>query len=496
MNHENDAEGITRLDCRVWSPAPKKSFVLGVHWRYAESAGDAKDTLKAWKKGGFASKDAKLRVIPSGDGNWIVGAWTGRAQYLAAPLMASVIRSGIFVQHLGGDEAWMLAASDGCVLPGHDLIVSVDRISDLLREWCPLLPDPSVYGDTSGAQRTSEECWKTLLEGIKNKEIDADIIKASSLTSLGTGASILVAVALGAAVLTAAVLVVLPLLRGPDAPPMVNMGALNAARQAQEHAARQATLRARFEQEVATIRQRYASPFGAQEAFEVIDLLRAMPFERGGARLLELGCERAATEPQRATWTCTPIWRNDTFAGFLHQAPLRPTVPGLDGNTGAGFAGTAFNLSIERQAQNFVALHPSDWWLHEVHDSLLATGMHVTMGAAAGAGVAAGVGAGAAGGQGWGQPTQSQSAVAISNPDPIMVLAGAFQVDGFALENTPDARVGDRVMLRWTTSLAQLQEPGWREFWRQWPAQVQRIHIGESGAVTIELSFARLVAQP
>ena len=477
-NPDDFNDGVTQMRCRVWSSDSKATFILGAQWRYADSESNAKEVLKNWKKEGFSVKGVKLKIVPNADGNWIVGAWAGRAKYLAAPLMAAVIHSGIFIQRLDDDAVWMLAASEGCVLPGHDLIVRPDEMSDILREWYSLLPDPTVYGDESGSQRSVDDCWQGVLDGIKQGDIDQPIVKASSLSPLGPVASFL-SVMLVAGAAAGVVFLALSVIRGPSAPPVVDFAALDSARRAQEDASRQARLRDRFQQEVAEIRAQYASPFGAQEVFDLIDLLRDMRFEQGGAHLMSIDCDRLMATEQRSTWSCAPTWRNDPFAGLLYQAPLRAEAPEIGGNPEQGFIGAAFQLSVDKRPGAFAALHSSDWWLHALHDQFLASGITVV-----GQGVTVS------------ELTPGQSVASMFAPEPIVVVASGFQEDGFSLQGVADVKVGDRANVRWTTSLAQLTDADWRAFWRQWPAQVERVRVDQRGMVTVDLGFVRLSAQP
>jgi len=469
-------QGATSLICRVWTPAPRMTFLLGAQWRYAEDEGNAKIIMKAWQKEGFDPKGAKLRVMPNADGNWIVAAWHGRARYLAAPLMALIIRSGIFVQRLSDNEVWMLAASDGCVLPGHDLVTSPGRMAGILREWYSLLPDPTVYGDEAGSQRAAEDCWKALVDAIRGKDVDPGVLKYSTLSS----PSVIPVVGGVAAVglIAGIVIMALQVMRGPDVPPVVDLAALDSIRSAQEDLARQERLRQRFNEAVALGRAAHATPYGLAEAFDVVDTLRTMPFHSGGAHIMSIDCTREAGDETRSIWMCQPTWRNDLSAGLLYQAPLRSAPPEMGGAAEQGFLGSPLRITAEKQGGAFIQISPSEWWLHALHDQFLAAGIEVVV-------------AGAQAGE-LGDLPPSESVVAMGAAQPITIQSGAFQEDGFALQGVPDATIGERADIRWATTLAQLESASWRDYWRQWPAQANKIRVDEKGVVTIDMAVTRL----
>lgn len=123
-----------------------------------------------------------------------------------------------------------------------------------------------------------------------------------------------------------------------------------------------------------------------------------------------------------------------------------------------------------------MTLHDSDWWLHQLHDQLLAAGVQVTT-------TEVGVG----------QDTPvSASVFALTSQEDLTISAGEFHEDGFVLENTADRHMGYVIHAQWITSLAQLSSNQWRGFMSQWPMQVDHLHINERGMVVMGLRMARL----
>jgi hypothetical protein len=256
---------------------------------------------------------------------------------------------------------------------------------------------------------------------------------------------------------------------------VVDLAALDSARRAQEDAARQQRLRQRFTEAVASERARHASPFGLQEAFDVIDTLRAMPFDRGGAHLMSIDCTREVGDTSRAVWICQPTWRNDASAGFLSQAPLRSTPPEVGGSVELGFVGSHLRIAADKRSGSFAPLNHSPWWLHALHDQFLAAGIQMV-----------------AGNVQVGEIQPSQSVVAMGAAQFITIQSSLFQEDGFALQGVADVNIGERASIRWTTTLAQLESAMWRDYWRQWPAQASKVRVDEKGMVTVELDVVRL----
>lgn len=514
---QQDRNDPVTLDCSVWT-ASGLTFLLGVHWWYAESEASAKAMKSSLVKDGEIPKGAKFRIMRNADDDsWLLGAWVGKAHYLASPLMALVIRSGIFVQQLDGDRVWMMAASNGCILPGHDLVTSASEKSRLLGEWYSVLPDATIYGDESGAQQSASDCWRMLIEGIENAEHNPAVLKASRVSrpvKMATVAAVGVLVALLAGI---GFMGVSLLGRDSNQPAVLDLSFIETQRQAQEAAARQARLQARFEQAVQSMLQKNSQPSGVAQALDVIDTLNQMRFDKGSKRLLSIDCQRqdasvaaappaappaatdAATDAEAPTglqtgsiWSCTPTWRADAAAGLLSQAPLRPEVPVI-GQVEVGFVGTPIRIHVEQRPQAFVALHDSAWWLHAIHDQMLAAGVQVsTAEISVGADGGAGGGSAPAGTGG----SADASVFALGAQENLSVLSSAFQEEGFALENIPDRHLGTIVRAQWSTSLARIdnsrENSQWRAFMSQWPMQVERIHINERGAVVLNLGIARL----
>jgi len=488
IEHQDENDPVT-LDCAVWTVSGS-TFLLGVHWWYAENEAAAKTLKSRLTKSGELPKGAKSRCMRNADNSWLLGAWVGKAHYLAAPLMASVIRSGIFVQQLDGDRVWMMAASDGCVLPGHDLVASAANKPRILSEWYSVLPDATLYGDESGAQQSAADCWRALVESIKNGDHDADVIKSARVSR---PIKIATVAAVGALVVLLAGIgfMGMSLLggRADQAPAALDLSFIETARQAQEHAARQARLQARFEQAVQVLHQQHSNPSGVAEALDVIETLSRMNFDRGSARLLSIECQRQSTTPPGvpvpvaapavpagAVWSCAPTWRADAAAGLLSQAPLRPSAPVI-GQVEPGFVGVPIKVHAEQRPRNFVALPDSDWLLHHLHDQMLAAGVRVnTTDVAAGGDIPAGA-----------------SIFSLLGEEDLAVLVRDFHEGGFALENTADRNLGRLIRAQWATSLAQIDKRQWRAFMSQWPMQVDRLHVNERGAVVMHLGTARLI---
>lgn len=470
-------EGSQPPECALWK-AGGKSFVLGVRWTYAEDVAAARQIKAALKKSGDYPKGTQFQALPNADDTWLVAAWSGKGQYLAAPLMAQVIRSGVFVQPLSDGRVWMLGVSGNCVLPGHDQVVEADRVHEVLRQWYATLPDATLYGDESGSQRSAEDCWADLLSQIKNKDIDPKILKAAAL---GAGGGVALLAGFAVLALLAGGVVMLPPLLRPDAPAVVDLGALDMARRAQEEAARRERLLQRFEQEVQRLRQAHSQPSGMQEVFAAMDLLQGMRFESEGMTLNRLICERAAraSEDQslagKTMWRCVPLWMPPAKAGLLAQARVRAQPLGLmDELPADGLEGIAFELAVSPEAPSFAVRPDGQWWLHQFHDLWLAAGLQVVRGERderAGPAVAV---------------------VTIRAIEPLVVSAHGIQEDGYALDGVSDRVLGESARIGLDASWSQMAERSWREFWRTQPVHVERFVVDADGRVRVDMRLSRL----
>lgn len=498
------ADSPTSLTCEILTVAGS-AFLLGAQWWYADSEEDVKKLKTTLTKDGLMLKGVRSRQIRNTREGWLLGIWQGKANYLAAPLMASAIGDGIFIQKLDDDRFWVMASSGGCVLPGHDLIIEQSEKSETLSEWFSGLPDSTVYGDEQGSQRTAQDCWGAVTGGIKSGDFDPALLKAATISRPGQVKTIILAGAVVVMVAAVGAMASLLLMREPGQPVHAAASSLlvDAAREEQIDAARQARLRERFEQHAHALQQRHSSPAGVREAQDLIALLSQMRIDFGAARITSIDCARqgAVSEanpsipspvpnpaPTSSTgsriWVCTPHWVAPASAGLLHQVPIRPDDP-VVGSQNTGFVGHPFNVVTESVgAENsFLVLHGSRWWLQDLHDQFLAAGIQVISGGASGA-------TGASGASG---ATGSGAAITFAPMQEIVASASGFQEDGRGLRDTPDRIIGHAIQAQWSTTLVRLRDRAQHAFLRRVPAQIDRVQISENGSVAITMTIARII---
>lgn len=439
----------------VWT-LDKYALIAGIDWHFAQDGKQAKAVAKRLRK---EEKGVQTLLVPNGDGSWLVGKIVGklpkvkRQLVAAAPLLAQCVEHGIVVIRLNDEKYWLLAVSNGCVLPQHEVIVSAKEYQTVLQSWLQEMVHADLLGDVLGAIRNSEQLQEEIHDRIVSGDINAKILQASKIGSLDQIIHAAVLLTVVGGIGFCGFILWKAFFGQQIQPPSVNLNVVNAALEEQKDRERQARLRARFEAAVEEERKKLADADAPAQVRRVLAGLSTLTPPEKYTRFAKVECNL-----EQKQWNCSTYWTIPGKIGLLARAQ----VSGIDkvktnmltaGASQEVIPGVPFSFPEDDTSFSGrrVALpEQTELWEMSLKDAITA--------------------------QGWTSGTFQFEAI-----KPITVAAAAFREDGHALRDTPDATIGHILPVRIYMPVSEINS--WLSWVEQYPCRLKSFALENARAM-------------
>lgn len=279
----------------------KYSYLVGVQWDYAPSKKEAKTKAKNLKRPLLS----KIFVAPNTDNSWLIGLSHKKidATFMAAPIFAQMVGTGIIRHKLSDGRTWLLACVKGAVIPFHDVLVTVGD-DDLLALWADEIQSDNIVEFENSDWAKLDDFCDALASSQKNPYYIKRPINIK-LMSIAT---------LAGAALTIGALIAYSIYDKHQSSP--HQPVLLSPEQRRAAFEKMMTDKAEFERLALTKQQAFASANAASEVLALLHALDQTPSPFAYASVSKLHC----TTSETTDWTCLPTWNISPELGLLAKA--------------------------------------------------------------------------------------------------------------------------------------------------------------------------------
>jgi len=284
--------------------SPQSTYLIGVEWDYADSKKSARAKASAIKK---TTKNRSF-AVPNNDGSWLVGSAEAKAsaQRLAAPIVARLVGSGIVYHAIDENHAWLMACSDGSVIPFHDKVVQRIDAGETIDQW---LDETQLELETIDFKK---EDWGRVDEYFSkslNRSTRKQFLAPQTLSIKRLGLISVAALCVGGAAMLASPYI--GQFKNQTVMPAIDENAREAMRL---HMAKQQQLRLEFENQA---EQKKKDHIRFTAGGQIASLLRALDSTPSPYPFASIGSIECNPSEQPSQWLCTPVWNISNELGLL-----------------------------------------------------------------------------------------------------------------------------------------------------------------------------------